>query len=123
MKLIVEIEKVIKKGVSIFYVNNYGAFDKVSVCALKELKEKYPHIQIVLVPLENDDAADDIFEYDRVYWLKLHKSMRLDKFFRNNFLLNNSDVLFVYLKTPYSSTQQFVNKAREMNIPVINVGE
>lgn len=62
------IELIANKGVDLFYVGNHGAFDRIVIRVLRELKKEYPKIQyyvvLAYVPhnkerlgLEDDDST------------------------------------------------------------------
>ena len=48
-KLLQVLEELINKGYTIFYDGNYGAFDNKCRNAVLKLKNKYPHIKLVLI--------------------------------------------------------------------------
>lgn len=51
---------ILHENVSKFYVNRHGKFDEMSLSVLRELKMKYPHIQICVV-FENTNYKKDKF--------------------------------------------------------------
>ena len=42
-------ELIVKENVKEFWVGNYGSFDRLAANAVRNLKEKYPHLQLNLV--------------------------------------------------------------------------
>lgn len=48
-KLLQVLEDLINRGYTVFYDGNYGAFDNKCRNAILKLKNKYPHIKLVLI--------------------------------------------------------------------------
>ena len=70
------IEKLItEENVSEFWIGNYGSFDGLSAKAVRNLKEKYPDVQLNLViPY----LTSDINEYKELYYEKYDHILMAD---------------------------------------------
>ena len=114
-----------------FWVGNYGAFDKLSAKAVRELKVKYPDIQLNLViPY----LTSEINEYRELYYKdydnilvadipeKTPKKLQIIK--GNQCMVKNSQVLVCYISHSWggaAKTLEFAQKRK--NIQIINLAE
>ena len=91
------VEALIAKGADTFYLGGYGDFDRIAASVVWKLKDKYPHIESVLVLayLGREVNAD---KYDRTMYPPIESApMRFAITARNRWLVDNSDVLVAYI--------------------------
>ena len=119
------------ENISEFWVGNYGSFDKLSAKAVRELKVKYPDIQLNLViPY----LTTEINEYKELYYKdydnilvadipeKTPKKAQIIK--GNQYMVKNSQVLVCYVKHSWggaAETHEFAQKRND--IKIINIAE
>ena len=117
------------ENISEFWVGNYGAFDKLSAKAVRELKIKYPDVQLNLViPY----LTTEINEYKELYYKdydnilvadipeKTPKKVQIIK--GNQYMVKNSQVLVCYVEHSWggaAKTHEFAQKQK--NIRIINL--
>lgn len=69
---------IINQGVTVFYMGNQGAFDKMARSVLCELCKKYPHITYTVVlaylPSEHKDKLSQYQDYSDTVYLKLYQN-------------------------------------------------
>ena len=119
------------ENISEFWVGNYGAFDKLSAKAVRELKIQYLDIQLNLViPY----LTTEINEYKELYYKdydnilvadipeKTPKKLQIIK--GNQCMVKNSQVLVCYISHSWggaAKTLEFAQKRK--NIQIINLAE
>ena len=117
------------ENISEFWVGNYGSFDKLSAKAVRELKSKYPNIQLNLViPY----LTTEINEYKELYYKdydnilvadipeKTPKKVQIIK--GNQYMVKNSQILVCYINHSWggaAKTLEFAQKQK--NIRIINL--
>ena len=125
-KLLQVLEDLINKGYTVFYDGNYGAFDNKCRNAVLKLKNKYPHIKLVLIltyyhhdkekypiPSYYDDAILPELE-------DLHYKQKITK--RNEWIIDNCDLLVCHIKETYKSgAYNTVKYAQKQNKPIIYI--
>ena len=95
--LISTIEPLIADGADTFYLGGYGAFDSLAAAVLRELKNTYPHIQIILV-LAYLNRNTDTSGYDSTLYPELEKvPPRFVISKRNERMVEMSDVVVAYV--------------------------
>ena len=96
------IEKLItEENVSEFWVGNYGSFDGLSAKAVRNLKEKYPHIERVVYPCRSEG-----------YTLETEKAQRervFSIFFKTEVKILGVERA-VYFKNVYTAGKQVILK-------------
>ena len=91
------VEALIAEGADTFYLGGYGDFDRLAASVVWKLKDKYPHIESVLVLayLGREVNAD---KYDRTMYPPIESApMRFAITARNRWIVDNSDVLVAYV--------------------------
>lgn len=129
-KLLSVIEKLITdENISEFWVGNYGAFDRLSAKAVRELKIKHPEIQLNLViPY----LTSEINEYKEQYYKdfdniliadmpeKTPKKVQIIK--SNQYMIRNSKILVCYVKHSFGGTAKtFEYASKREHIEIINL--
>ena len=91
------VESLIAEGADKFYLGGYGDFDRIAASVVWKLKDKYPHIESVLVLayLGREGNAD---KYDRTMYPPIESApKRFAITARNRWMVANSDVLVAYI--------------------------
>lgn len=111
-------ELLIANGITEFWVSNYGDFDKLSAIAIKQLKNIYPYVKLLLVipyvTKEIDLFKNEYYKtYDEIliaeipyntpYKCKIIKS--------NQFMVDNCDFMICYIKNHFGGAYQTYNYA------------
>lgn len=112
------------KNADTFYVGHHGEFDKMVYYALKELKEKYPRIKYNVV-LSYILKNPPYFDYsDSIYPEEVKKTMpRFSILKRNEWMVNNSDIVVSYNIRNFGGAAKFVAYAKNKNKEVINLAD
>ena len=129
-KLLSVIESLITtKGVSEFWVGNYGAFDKLSAKAVRELKIKYPEIQLNLVipylTREINEYKEQYYkDYDNILIAdmpeKTPKKLQIIK--SNQYMVRSSRFLVCYAKHSFGGTAKTLEySSKRENIEIIKL--
>ena len=91
------VEALIAEGADTFYLGGYGDFDRIAASVVWKLKDKYPHIEsiLVLAYLGREVNAD---KYHRTMYPPIESvPMRFAITARNHWMVDNSDVLVAYI--------------------------
>lgn len=114
-----------------FWVGNYGAFDRLSAKAVKELKNKYPNIQLNLVipylTAEINKHKEEYYkEYDSILIAeipeKTPKKVQIIKC--NQYMVKKSQVLVAYVSYSWGGAVKTLEYAqKQKNIKIINLAE
>ena len=109
-----------------FYVGGYGDFDRMSVCILHELKQKYPHIETIFVVAYLPTGKE--LEYDRhLYSETLYPEgletvpRRFAVTHRNRWMVEHSDYLIAYVRKGYGCARTAMRFALKKGKQVINL--
>ena len=123
----------IEKGYCYFGAGGALGFDSVAAITVLKLKERYPHIKLILVlPCRNQTRGwqerdikiynDIMSKADKVvYTAENYYNGCMHKRYRH--LVNNSSVCVCYLTEETGGTFYTVNYARKNNLRIINVAE
>ena len=119
------LEKMItQEGVDTFYLGEQGDFEILSAEVLNELKPTYPFIQRIEVICfaeqlqRNGKIKSDGFEYlDELDRCK--RKARIIK--RNQWVVDNSDILVFYVNTQYGGAYQSYLYAKKKKKDMINL--
>ncbi len=91
-----KVKQLIKRGADTFYNGGYGAFDSMAASVVKQLKEKHPCIKSIFVTPYIDRA--DTCLYDASIYPPLENvPKRFAILKRNEWMVDNADVLIVYV--------------------------
>jgi len=118
------IDLITNHDVDMFYVGNQGQFDVIVRSVLLELKVEYPQITYAVVlaympgkKTEYDDHSDtmlpegieSVFPRYAIHW-------------RNNWMIQHSDYLVVYITHPWGGAAQYTKKAKKAGKNIFNTG-
>lgn len=120
---------IITENINEFWVGNYGDFDKLSATAVRELKQKYPEVQLNLViPY----LTAEINQYKELYYNNYDnilladmpentpKKVRILK--ANQYMVSNSRFLVCYVKYTFGGASKTLEYAKKKSdIKIINL--
>ena len=125
-KLLQVLEDLINKGYTVFYDGDYGAFDNKCRNAILKLKNKYPHIKLVLILTyyhHNKEKCPIPSYYDETILPELedlHYKQKITK--RNEWIIDNCDILVCHIQETYKSgAYNTVKYALKHNTPIIYI--
>ena len=129
-KLLLTIEKLItNENVTEFRVGNYGKFDGLSAKAVRELKEKYPHIKLELVIPYLTASVTQYKEfyyknYDSLLMAEIPEKTpkRLQIIKCNEYMVNSVDFVVCYINHSWGGAAKTTDFARRKNKTIINLG-
>ena len=105
------VENLIQRGADLFYLGGYGGFDRLAASVVWELKQNYPKIQSVLV-LPYLDRKVDATCYDGTTYPPLeHVPRRFAILKRNEWAVNESDVLVAYVLYDWGGAAKMLDYA------------
>lgn len=119
---------ILEEGVSCFYVGSYGGFDRMAATAVKKLKEKHPHIMLMLVlpyhPAERQIALTSGF--DRSYYPegmeRIPRRYAIVK--ANQHMVDCCDWLVCYVRHGASNSRKMLEYAKKRSwIQIVNLAE
>ena len=119
------IDLIENRSVNLFYVGRQGAFDSVVRSVLRELSQKYPHIDYAVV-LERlpgkQDAADDPFRTILPEGMEqIHPRFAIDR--RNAWMVRQSTFVVAYVTHAWGGAAKFMQMAIRQKKTVINLAE
>ncbi len=113
-----------EEGVDIFYLGEQGDFEIIAAEVLNELKPTYPFIQRIEVicfadqlnrkPKIQSDGFEYLDELDRC-----KRKARIIK--RNQWVIDNSDILIFYVNSPYGGAYQSYLYAKKKKKDIVNL--
>ena len=120
----VAIVELIEKGVIDFLSGGQGGFDRMCAGCVKELKEKYPHINnILVIPYLNFNVFNkeifDLILYPEGFE-KYHFKAAIPA--RNKYMVNNSSYAICYVTHGWGGAAQTYEIARKKGLKIINIG-
>lgn len=120
------IEKLItSKTASRFIVGNHGEFDYMVLKALRELKQKYPHIRysVILAYFPSGRQKHDYYSSDETMLPDgieaVPKKFAIS--WRNKWMINQSQLVVCYIKHSWGGAAQFVEYAKRQGKEIINL--
>lgn len=121
------IEKIIAEdNVTEFLVGNQGQFDGMVLKALRRIKEKYPHVSynIVLAYMPAEKEECNPYEFGETMLPEgienVHPRYAISK--RNDWMVNESDIVLCYIKHSWGGASKYVEKAKHKGRIIINLG-
>lgn len=110
------------QGADLFYVGNHGNFDRMAAGILREMSEVYPHIRyyVVLAYLTKHSPHDvsTVFP-EGIECVPKRFAIK----FRNRFIVEQSDVIVVYVNRSFGGAFEFTETARKKGVEIINVAQ
>ena len=121
------IEKIIAEDdVTEFLVGNQGQFDGMVLKALRRIKEKYPHVSynVVLAYMPAEKEECNPYEFGETMLPEgienVHPRYAISK--RNDWMVNESDIVLCYIKHSWGGAAKYVEKAKHKGRIIINLG-
>lgn len=114
------VESLIAEGADTFYLGGYGDFDHIAASVVWKLKDKYPHIESVLVLayLGREVNAD---KYDRTMYPPIESApKRFAITARNRWIVANSEVLVAYVILDNGGAADTRRYAKSKKIKIID---
>lgn len=118
------------KGVTEFWVGNYGDFDRYAAGVIRELKDEYTNIKLVLTlayMTERINANKELYEerYDTICLLggmdNTPYRYRITK--SNQIMVNNAEYIICYVKFEWGGAATTLRYAKRKDIKIINLAE
>lgn len=108
-------------NVDMFYVGNQGRFDALVRAELRELQEEYPHIRYAVVlaymPQKVSEDYSDTMLPEGIE--AVHPRYAIS--WRNNWMLQQSDYVVVYVTHSWGGAAQFLKIAEKKDIHITNL--
>ena len=128
-----ELTALIESGYRFFGAGGATGFDTVSALSVLKLRERYPHIRLILVLPHRAQAKrwsrKDIAVYediknreDKVVYIS-DEFTRDCVYRRNRHFINESSICICYLLREDSGTEKTVRVARKEGLQIINIAE
>lgn len=114
------------KGVDLFYVGNNGSFDFMVQKTLNKLKLDYPNIRyfVVLAYMPRKHTAFEHNFKNSIYPEGMENTPpKYAIIKRNKWMIDKSDFVVTYVKSPVGGAAQFKSLAEKKNKTVINIAE
>ena len=107
------VEQLIGQGANTFLLGGYGAFDRIAASVVWELKQKYPHVQSVLVKPYPDREMDES-QYDRTVYPALENvPPRYAISRRNRCMVEEADTVVAYVLHGWGGAAQTLEYAKQ----------
>lgn len=116
------IKNLIKIGVTTFYVENHGSFDKMVYRVLEKIIEENKTIKfnVILAYLPKKDIGLKNTLYpEGVEMVPLRFAIS----YRNKWMINSSEYVIAYVKREFGGAAQFCELAKRKGKIVINIAE
>ena len=116
---------VVSEGVTCFYVGRYGGFDRVAATAVKQVKQRYPEIILMLVlpyhPAEH--PVETPCGFDGTYYPEGMETVprRFAIVQANKHMVENVDWLIAYVRHGASNSKRILEYAKKRSVPCINL--
>ena len=117
------IDLIENQSVTLFYVGNKGAFDRIVRSALRDLKREYPGIDYAVVlerlPLKPDGDGSDTLLPEGIETVPPRFAIS----WRNKWMLDRADFVVTYVTHGWGGAAQFHDFALHRNKTVIDLAE
>ena len=117
------IEELIKSGADEFLLGGYGNFDMLAARTVKDLQQVYPHVKSTLVvPYINRSYDKELYDgsvYPPIE--NVPKKYAIVK--RNEWSVNQADVVVAYVKYDWGGASKTYEYARKKKKSVVNLYE
>ncbi len=120
--LAITIEALIENGAEVFYLGGYGDFDSMARLELNRQKNKYPHIQrvLILACLNRRDNHQDEMLYDWTIYPPLEDvPLRFSIARRNQWMVDRCDVMVSYVTHDWGGASKTQDYARRKGKRII----
>ena len=114
-------------GMNSFLVGNQGQFDSMVLSALRRLKNKYPEISynVVLAYMPTEKGEWNPYEYWETMLPEgleaVHPRYAISK--RNEWMVNESDVVICYIKHSWGGAYKYVEMAQRKKKQILNIAD
>ena len=119
------LELICKEGADHFLVGTQGNFDRLALLTLKFLKKQYPHLTYTVVfaymPKKKQEFYHEIETILPFEVVGVPPRFAIER--RNNYMLDQSDVLVTYVVRSYGGAAKFKEKAISKGKRVIELSE
>lgn len=116
---------VVSEDVTCFYVGGYGGFDRVAATAVKQVKQRYPEITLMLVlPYHPAERTVEMpYGFDGTYYPEGMETVprRFAIVQANKYMVENVDWLIAYVRHGASNSQKIIEYAKIRSVPYINL--
>lgn len=111
------IERLItEESVTVFYVGNHGAFDRIVYSVLVQLREKYPHIRLAVVLAYMPSPNDTRYGEDSVLPEGIETvPRRFAIHYRNEWMLQHAHYVISYTTRSFGGATRYVDQAKRQN--------
>lgn len=120
-------ELIVKRDVTNFLVGTHGAFDSMALKALREMKNKHPHIaySVVLAYMPAEKQENELYHYSETLLPEGIETApkRFAISWRNKWMVRESDVVVCYITHSWGGAAQFVKYAKNQGKEIINLQE
>lgn len=114
-------EQLIINGADTFLLGGYGEFDLLSAHIVRDLKNKYTHIQIILViPYINKKFNSDLYDFS-VYPPLEDTPPRFAISKRNEYMVDTCDVIISYVNKSYGGAYKMLEYGKRKKKQIISV--
>lgn len=116
---------IVEHGVLNFLVGNQGQFDSMVLSGLRRLKNKYPEISynVVLAYMPTEKGEWNPYEYWETMLPEgleaVHPRYAISK--RNEWMVNESDVVVCYIKHSWGGAYKYVEMAQRKKKQILNI--
>lgn len=119
------LDDLVAEGVDSFLVGNQGGFDSIVLHALRQMKEKHPHITYNVVLAYMPGAKEEWSAYcpsETIYPEGLEAvHPRFAISWRNRWMLQESDIVVTYITRSWGGAAQFAELAERKKKRVVNI--
>ncbi|MBO5049699.1 MAG: hypothetical protein J6C41_04655 [Oscillospiraceae bacterium] len=116
---------IISRGVNSFMVGNQGSFDGMVLKALRELKQKYPHIcySVALAYMPGKGQKYELYSQTETFLPEGIENVprRFAISHRNKWMVKESDIVVCYITHLWGGAAQFAEYAQRQGKEVINL--
>ena len=119
---------IINENVTEFRVGNYGAFDSLCSKAVRELREKYTYINLILVIpyltseiIKNKEYYENSYDTILVAEIPENTPQKLKIIKCNEFIVNTSDYLIYYVINHCTGADRTLEYAKKKELKTISI--
>ena len=120
----------LNENVKEFWAGNYGQFDMLAAKCVRELKNKYKDIELILVipyiTKEINEYKEQYYaEYDEIIMadIPLSTPNRLKILKCNEYMVRESEYMICYVKYSWGGAAKTLNYAKKMKLNIININD
>ena len=118
-------ELIVKRNICVFYVGFCGAFDRLVIRTLSELKTTFPHISVTVVlaylpsaPLALPESVETLFPAEAATAPRRYAIDRV-----NRWLVNHADLFVTYITRPQGGAATYARLAARRGKEIIELGK